>query len=83
MFHNGVLIQNGYELKGGTYWDRPASYTGHGKMPIQLQDHGNPVKFRNIWVREVAPIEGKQVKEPYYVDHSTGKKWKASEKKPE
>ena len=84
VFHNGVLIQNGFELKGGTYWDRPASYTKHdAKLPIQLQDHGNPVKYRNIWVREVAPIAGKQVKEPSYVDHSNGKKWKASEKKPE
>lgn len=84
VFHNGVLIQNGFELKGGTYWHEPASYSQHdAKMPIELQDHGNPVRFRNIWVREVAPIEGKQVKEPSYVDHSTGKKWKASESKPE
>jgi hypothetical protein len=84
VFHNGVLIQNSFELKGGTFWNEPASYTKHDeKMPIQLQDHGNPVKFRNIWVREVAPIEGKQVKEPSYVDHSTGKRWKAGEEKPE
>lgn len=84
VFHNGVLVQNGFELKGGTYWHEPASYTKHdAKLPIQLQDHGNPVKFRNIWVREVTPLQGKQVKEPSYVDHSTGKKWLANEKKPE
>ena len=84
VFHNGVLIQNNYELKGGTFWEEPARYVKHdAKMPIHLQDHGNPVKFRNIWVREVAPIEGKQVKDPSYVDHSTGKRWKASEKRPE
>jgi hypothetical protein len=83
VFHNGVLVQNGFELKGGTFWDRPASYTKHdAKMPIQLQDHGNPVRYRNIWVREVAPIVGKQAKEPAYIDHDTGKKWNASEKKP-
>jgi hypothetical protein len=83
VFQNGVLVLNGFELKGGTFWNEPAHYEKHdAKMPIQLQDHGNPVKFRNIWVREVAPIEGKQVKEPSYVDHSTGKKWNASEDKP-
>jgi hypothetical protein len=83
-FHNGVLIQNGFELKGPTAWDEPASYTKHdSKLPIQLQDHGNPVRFRNIWVREVAPIEGKQVKTPSYIDHATGKRWNEGEKKPE
>lgn len=83
-FHNGVLIQNGFELKGPTAWDKPASYEKHdAKMPIHLQDHGNPVRYRNIWVREVAPLEGKQVKTPSYIDHSTGKRWNEGEKKPE
>jgi hypothetical protein len=83
-FHNGVLIQNSFELKGPTAWDKPASYEKHdAKMPIHLQDHGNPVRFRNIWVREVAPLEGKQVKTPSYIDHSTGKTWNEGEEKPE
>ena len=52
VFHNGVLIHDYYELTGGTYWNGLYSvkdYSAHpDKLPIQLQDHGNPVKFRNI-----------------------------------
>lgn len=61
VFHNGVLVQNHFELQGGTYYDRPAAYTKHAdKLPISLQFHGNPVRFRNIWVREIKPIVGKK-----------------------
>ncbi len=59
--HNGVIAQNHFELQGGTYYDRPASYTKHPlKQPIRLQNHGNPVKYRNIWIREFTPIVGKK-----------------------
>ena len=58
VFHNGVLVQDHTELSGGTDWRGPHSISGyepHGdKGPIRLQDHGNPVLFRNIWVRELA-----------------------------
>jgi hypothetical protein len=82
VFHNGVLIQNNFELAGNTFWHEPASYTKHeAKLPISLQDHGNPVRYRNIWVREIAPIKGTQAKEPSYIDHATGEKWNAGEKK--
>jgi len=51
VFHNGVLVQDNEALIGPTaHEDRP-SYTPHGKLPIMLQDHGHPVKFRNVWVR--------------------------------
>jgi len=61
VFHNGVLVQNHFELLGGTYYDRPPSYSPHGERDsITLQDHGNPMKFRNIWLREIAPIVGKK-----------------------
>jgi hypothetical protein len=61
VFHNGVLVQNHFELLGGTFYDRPPAYEKHAdKLPIQIQFHGNPVKFRNIWIREIKPIEGKK-----------------------
>lgn len=67
--HNGVLILNHFELKGDTPFNRPPQYKPHGpKGPISIQDHGNPVRFRNIWVREFAPVQGEQVREPYLRD---------------
>ena len=63
---NGVLILNHFELKGDTPFTRPPKYTKHAdKLPIHLQDHGNATRFRNIWVREIKPTEGKQVRKPY------------------
>jgi len=54
VFHNGVLIQNRVELTGPTSWLERAPYKAHPvKLPISLQDHGNPVRYRNIWVREL------------------------------
>ncbi len=55
--HNGVVIHDDVELTGGTNWRGPhsvAEYQAHGdKGPISLQDHGNPVRFRNIWIEEI------------------------------
>jgi hypothetical protein len=54
VFHNGVLIQNHVELLGTTVHTGVQEYEKHGaKEPLSLQDHGNPVSFRNIWVREL------------------------------
>jgi hypothetical protein len=57
VFHNGVLIQDHVELTGGTGWISAhaiTEYVPHGdKGPIMLQDHSNPVRFRNIWIREL------------------------------
>ncbi len=57
VFHNGVLVHDNVKLKGGTGWKGPyaiSDYKPHGKKrPIMLQDHGNPVMYRNIWVREL------------------------------
>lgn len=61
VLQNGIVVQNHFELQGGTFYDQPATYTAHPpKAPIRLQNHGNPVRFRNIWVREVKEIEGKK-----------------------
>lgn len=58
VLHNGVLVQDHVELTGGTQWRGPhaiSDFNPHpDKMPIQLQDHSNPVRFRNIWVRPLA-----------------------------
>ncbi len=54
VIHNGVLIQNHVELKGPTRFVGIPEYLYHeNKLPIMLQDHGNPVRYRNIWVREL------------------------------
>ncbi len=53
VFHNGVLVQNHFELTGPTKFIGKPEYTHHGKGPIRLQDHNSLVSFRNIWVREL------------------------------
>ena len=61
VIHNGVLVQNHFELLGDTFYDQPPAYAKHpDKLPIRLQYHGNPVRFRNIWIREIKTIEGKK-----------------------
>jgi len=50
---NGVLLQNNVEIKGPTEYIGLPEYKAHGKAPITLQDHGNPVQYRNIWIREL------------------------------
>lgn len=56
--HNGHVIHDDLELSGGTGWKGPHSvseYKKHGdRGPLKMQDHGNPVRFRNVWV---VPIE--------------------------
>lgn len=52
--HNGVLVEDHVELKGSTVYIGKPAYEKHGmKEPIELQDHGNPVSYRNIWIREL------------------------------
>jgi len=59
VFQNGVLTQDHVELQGPTNWCSRTPYKKHPeKLPISLQDHGNPVRFRNIWIREL-PATGK------------------------
>ena len=50
---NGVLVQNHTQIRGGTDYRGAPIYLSHGKASLKLQDHGNPVSYRNIWVREL------------------------------
>lgn len=49
--HNGVLIHDGAEPHGPTTYRDVQTYDQHGPAPLRLQDHGFPVRFRNIWYR--------------------------------
>jgi hypothetical protein len=54
VIHNGVLVQNHVEIKGTTDYIGIQTYKPHAdRLPISLQDHGNPVSYRNIWVRDL------------------------------
>ena len=55
VFHNGVLVQDHVTVMGITFNDKPPYYEAHAaRMPLSLQDHHNPMRFRNIWIRELA-----------------------------
>jgi len=55
VLHNGVVTQNHTVLIGGTPHKAVGTYQAHPeKGPISLQDHGNPIRFRNIWLRPIA-----------------------------
>jgi hypothetical protein len=54
VLHNGVLVQANVELSGPTgHHVRPPYKPTPDKLPLSLQDHNNPVRFRNIWIREL------------------------------
>jgi 3-keto-disaccharide hydrolase len=55
VLHNGILVQDNVELSGPTAHQQRPPYSVHpDELPLGLQDHGNPVRYRNIWVR---PLE--------------------------
>ncbi|WP_420385463.1 3-keto-disaccharide hydrolase [Roseivirga sp.] len=53
VIHNGIVVQNNVALRGTTEYIGLPKNPAHGDGSIVLQDHGNPVRFRNIWVREL------------------------------
>ncbi len=53
VLQNGVLVQNNVQLIGPTEYIGIPKYKVHGPAPFMLQDHGNLVSYRNIWVRKL------------------------------
>jgi hypothetical protein len=52
VFFNGVLVQDNSAILGATAHMAKARYSAHEPtLPIGLQDHGDPIRFRNVWVR--------------------------------
>lgn len=68
VLQNGVVVQNNVQLIGETAWLERAAFHAHPeKLPIALQDHGNPVRYRNIWVREL----GRPSRAEYFLPDAT------------
>lgn len=58
VFHDGVLVQDNVGLTGPTAHGERPPYKAHPeKLPLGLQDHDNPVRYRNIWIRELKSAE--------------------------
>jgi hypothetical protein len=56
VLHNGVLVQHDAALRGATVYQGQPKYEAHAaQLPLRLQDHGDAVAFRNVWVRPIAP----------------------------
>lgn len=56
VLHNGVLVQPNVTLTGPTgHHERPPYLKHPDRLPLELQDHGSPVRFRNIWIRPLGP----------------------------
>lgn len=57
VFHNGVVVQNHTQILGTTEHRQLPKLVVHGpKGPLRLQDHGDPVRFRNIWIRPLGEV---------------------------
>lgn len=60
---NGVVVHNRKELSGSTVYKAVAQYTPHAaELPLMLQDHGNPVRFRNVWLRRISGYDQPRTK---------------------
>ena len=69
VLQNGVLVINRHEIMGTTAWHKPPEYEAHEPMlPISLQDHGNTIRFRNVWVRDIPDtnVRPAPTRDPYF-----------------
>jgi 3-keto-disaccharide hydrolase len=58
VFYNGVMVHNRKEMMGPMVYRQVAKYTPHEpEAPLMLQDHNNPVRYRNIWVRRLGTYD--------------------------
>ena len=56
VFHNGVVVQHATVFTGPTTHKARPPYVAHpDKLPLSLQDHNHPVRYRNVWIRELKP----------------------------
>jgi Domain of Unknown Function (DUF1080) len=57
VLHSGVLVQDNVEIEGSTATAKPVYEKQPDKLPLALQDHNHPVRYRDIWIRELTPSE--------------------------
>jgi len=60
VLHNGILVHDNAVVWGPTVQDKPQYAYHPDKMPLSLQDHGHPVRYRNIWIRDLKDSLAKQ-----------------------
>jgi len=58
VFHNGVLVQDHVTVLGRTDGEHEPYEKTPTKLPLKLQDHNHPVRFRNVWIREIPETQG-------------------------
>ena len=57
VLHNGLAIHSDTVILGTTSWADPPRYEPHADaLPVSLQDHGNPLQFRSVWVRRLEKV---------------------------